>query len=96
MVKHDLAEELLEAFPGITRQDMLMVVDTLFESMADALVRGEVIDIRGIGRLKVKKRRPIQGRNPKTAAHVDIPTRWVTHFKPADSLTKRINAAIHT
>ncbi|MBN1840915.1 MAG: integration host factor subunit beta [Deltaproteobacteria bacterium] len=91
MVKRDLAEDLMKAFPGIAKKDMLTVVEIMFESMAQALMRGETVDLRGLGRLRVKKRRPMKGRNPMTAANVHVPARWVVHFKPAGSLINRIN-----
>ncbi|NVM57548.1 MAG: integration host factor subunit beta [Desulfobacterales bacterium] len=91
MVKHELVDALVKAFPGITKHDMSTVVDTLFESMAQALLEGEAVDLRGIGRFKIRERRPIRGRNPKTSISVYLPTRWVVHFKQAGSLSKRIN-----
>ena len=92
MVKHDLVEGLVKRFGGITNQDMTAVVDTLFESMAQALMRGETVEVRGVGRFRIKERGPKQARNPKTGTSVDVPTRWVVHFKPAESLNKRLNS----
>ncbi len=91
MVKQDLTNSLVKAFPGISKQDMLSVVDTLFQSMAQALMRGETIDLRGVGRFKIRQREPAKGRNPKTKTAVYMPKRWVVHFRPAESLSKRIN-----
>lgn len=91
MVKQGLTNSLVKAFPGISKQDMLSVLDTLFESMAQALMQGKMIDLRGVGRFKIKERGPAKGRNPKTKTAVYIPRRWVVHFKPAESLSKRIN-----
>jgi len=34
MVKRELVNTLVKAFPGISKQDMLTVVDAFFESMA--------------------------------------------------------------
>jgi integration host factor subunit beta len=91
MVKQDLVNTLVKAFPGISKQDMLSVVDILFQSMAQALMRGKIIDLRGVGRFKTKERGPAKGRNPKTKTAVHMPKRWVVHFKPAESLSKRVN-----
>ena len=91
MVKYELVDALVEAFPGITKQDMSAVVDTLFEGMAQALMLGEAIELRGIGRFTIRERRPMKGRNPKTETSVFVPARWVVNFRPAESLTKRIN-----
>ena len=87
-----MINSLAEAFPGITREDMLTVVETLFESMAGALSRGETVELRGLGRFRVKERGPVTGRNPKTAMPVNLPKRWAVRFKPADSLIKRLNS----
>jgi nucleoid DNA-binding protein len=91
MVRNDLVDELARAFPGITKRDMSTIVSTFFGSLAKGLERGEAIDLRGLGRLAVKKRRPMKGRNPRTAMHVDLPVRWAIHFKPANGLTQALN-----
>ena len=93
MVRQDLIDALTEAFPGITKGDMLTVVEAFFESMARALSEGEAVELRGLGRFKVKERNPGTGRNPKTEAPVLIPKRWVVRFKAADSLIKNMNAS---
>ena len=46
MVKNDLVEDLVRAFPGITKRDMTTVVSTLFESVAQGLARGEAVEVR--------------------------------------------------
>ncbi len=70
---------------------MSAVVDALLESMTQALMQGEAIELRGLGRFKIKERRPIKGRNPKTETPIYIPKRWIVSFKPSESLSKRIN-----
>jgi integration host factor subunit beta len=42
----------------------------VFESIIEALKRGEKIELRGFGSFRLRKREPRKGRNPKTA------TRW--------------------
>ncbi len=92
MVKKDLVEDLVRAFPGITKGDMTTVVNTLFESMAQGLLRGESVELRGLGRFKTKQRRARKGRNPKTEAPIDVPIHWVVHFRPGEDLTRRITS----
>ena len=92
MVKKDLVENLVRAFPGITKDDMTTVVNTLFESMTQGLLRGESVELRGTGRFKTKQRRAGKGRNPKTEAPIDVPIHWVVHFRPGEDLTRRINS----
>jgi integration host factor subunit beta len=92
VVRHDLIDSLAKAFPGITKRDMLAMVESLFESMAHALSRGETVEMRGLGRFKVKERDPGTARNPKTEKRVHMPKRWVVRFKAADSLIRDMNA----
>jgi integration host factor subunit beta len=92
MVKQGLVNALMKAFPGISRQDMSSVADAFFGSMAEALMRGQTVELRGLGRFKIKERAPGKGRNPKTNAPVYVPKRWVVHFRPSESLGKRINS----
>ncbi len=93
MVKRELTDFLVEAFSGISKQDMLTVVDTLFESMAQAFMQGQTVELRGLGRFKIKERKSGRGRNPKTMTPVYLPKRWIVHFKPAESLSKRVNTS---
>jgi len=91
MVKRELVDALVRAFPGVNKRDMSGVVDALFGSMAQALMGGDAVEVRGVGRFKVKERGPMAGRNPKTKTAVDVPARWVVHFRAADSLIRRMN-----
>jgi nucleoid DNA-binding protein len=91
MVKQGLTNALASAFPGISKRDMSGIVDAFWGSMAQALMRGETVELRGLGRFKIKERAPAKGRNPKTETPVYIPKHWVSHCKPAESLRKRIN-----
>ncbi len=91
MVKRDLVGSLMRSFPGIAKRDIMDVVNTIFESIARALMQGEAVDLRGLGRFKIKQRDAMRGRNPKTGMYVDIPERWAVHFRPSENLTSRIN-----
>lgn len=91
MVRNDLVDALAKAFPGITKRDMSTIVSTFFGALARGLERGEAIDLRGFGRLAVRKRLPMKGRNPRTAVDVNLPVRWVIHFKPANGLIEALN-----
>lgn len=91
MTKSELCDTLARRFAGISKRDMSMVVDALFDSLRESLEQGEAVDLRGFGRLTVKKRGPLKARNPRTNEAVDVPSRRVIHFKPATSLLERIN-----
>ncbi len=92
MVKKDLVDNLVKAFPGITKKDMRLVVDGIFDSMAQALAGHDSVEVRGFGRMTLKQRRAGRARNPRTGAYTDLPERRVVHFKPSPHLTRILNA----
>jgi len=69
-------------------------VDTIFESMADALAQGDGIEVRGFGSLKVKDRGERKGRNPKTGESVHIPAKKWPFFRIGKELHERINRTV--
>lgn len=71
-----------------------MIVETIFNQMKDALVKGDRIEIRGFGSFEVRVREPRQGRNPKTGASVYVNTRKVPFFKVGKELKERVNGVV--
>lgn len=63
------------------------VVDVLFETLAEAIMEGERIEIRGFGSWEVKltNARP-RARNPRTGEKVFVPARRKVGFKPGKIL----------
>lgn len=70
-----------------------MVVNTLFDAMADALERGERIELRGFGTFGVKQRAARRGRNPKTGAAVAVAAKRVPFFRVGQELRAEIQDA---
>lgn len=91
MNKKQLVESLTLAFPGVSKKDMHAVVEILFESVAQSLMRSDAVEIRGFGRLSVRKHSPLRARNPRSGVLVDVPERWTVHFKTSDSLNALVN-----
>ena len=65
MTKAELVEEVSRV-SDLTKKHSEVIVDTVFESIIDALKRGEKIELRGFGSFRLRKREPRKGRNPKT------------------------------
>lgn len=91
MVRQDLVDNLVKAFPGITKKDMRLVVDGIFDSMAQALAGNDSVEIRGFGRMTLKQRRAGRARNPRTGTYTDLPERRVVRFKPSPHLIRILN-----
>ena len=68
-----------------------VLVDQIFSSMADALTRGEGIEIRGFGSFTVRQYRAYDGRNPRTGATVHVKPKRLAFFKVGKELRERVN-----
>ena len=89
--KSDLIEMLAKKLPTMAGRDVEVIVNTIFDSMTDALRRGDRIEIRGFGSFEVRCRKPRVGRNPKTGTSVDVGERKVPFFKVGKELRERVN-----
>lgn len=92
MTKAVLVEEVAR-ITDLTKKDAEVIVDTVFRCIADALRRGEKVELRGFGSFRLRQREPRKGRNPKTGDRVDVPPKQVPYFKPGKELKERINHA---
>jgi integration host factor subunit beta len=77
----------------LTKKHSEIIVETVFQSIIDALHRGEKIELRGFGSFRLRRREPRKGRNPKTGDRVDVPPKRVPYFKPGKELKDLLNQA---
>jgi integration host factor subunit beta len=89
--KSDLIESLSKKLPNLAARDVEVIVNTVFDSMTDALRHKERIEIRGFGSFEVRVRKPRTGRNPKTGMSVEVGERLVPFFKVGKELRERVN-----
>jgi len=75
----------------LPRKESEVVVETVFESIIQALQTGDKIEIRGFGSFRTRERRGRTGRNPKTGAKVDVPPKKIPFFKPSKELKDFVN-----
>ena len=91
MTKSELIEDVSRQMPDMSKRDVEIVVDTIFERMRDALARHDRIEIRGFGSFIAKPRRAREGRNPRTGEKVQVPKKWVPFFTCGKELKDRVN-----
>jgi integration host factor subunit beta len=90
LTKADLIEEVLR-ISELPRKESETIVETIFESIIEALQKGDKIEIRGFGSFRTRQRRGRIGRNPKTGAKVDVPPKKIPFFKPSKELKDFVN-----
>ena len=86
MTKKDLIKKLQEELKSYSLQDVTYAVNIIFDSMINAIKRGERIELRGFGSFVVRERKPRLGRNPKSGAEVKLAERKVPFFKTGKEL----------
>ena len=90
MNKADLVNELKNQ-NGFTRQQAEIVVDIFFNTMADALAKGERVEIRGLGSMFVKEYKSYTGRNPKSGEPVKVKPKKLPFFRCGKELKERVD-----
>ena len=93
MTKSELIQAIAAKLQHLPARDVEVVVNTMFDSMTNALQGGDRIEIRGFGSFSVRHRRSRQGRNPKTGESISVPSKRVPFFTVGHELKQRINAS---
>ena len=85
--------ELVAAQKGtqLVAKDVEHSVKVLVDTMTRSLAKGQRIEIRGFGSFDLNHRPARVGRNPKTGDKVEVPEKYVPHFKPGKELRDRAN-----
>jgi len=90
MNRSDLIE-ILSKDSGLTKRMAEEIVDSVFNSMTNALARGERVEIRGFGNFKVKAYDGYTGRNPKTGELIEVKPKKMPFFKCGKELKERVD-----
>ena len=91
MTKSELIARLAERNPRLVARDADEAVNTMLDAMTDALAGGQRIEIRGFGSFALNYRPPRVGRNPKSGDRVQVPAKYVPHFKAGKELRERVD-----
>ena len=91
MMKSELIERIARKQSHLAYKDVELAVKSLLEQMSHSLSSGERIEIRGFGSFSLHYRPPRAGRNPKTGDSVELPGKYVPHFKPGKELREKVN-----
>ena len=89
MNKSELVEQLAikKDIPNKRAEE---VVNLIFSSMTDAMVKGDRIEIRGLGSFVIKSYGTYTGRNPKTGELITVRPKKLPFFKVGKELKERV------
>ncbi len=81
----------LKSDANISKSEAAKVVQIFFNNMAEAMAKGERVEIRGLCSFFVKEYKSYTGRNPKTGERVTIKTKKLPFFKSGKELKERVD-----
>ncbi len=93
MTKSEIIDILTRKQSHLSSKDVELSVKMLLENMSGVLSSGGRIEVRGFGSFSLHHRTARKGRNPKTGDQVNLPPKFVPHFKPGKELRERVNVS---
>ena len=94
MIKSELINRLTDANPHLYQRDAERIVNTIFDTIAQALAEGKRVELRGFGAFSVKHREARIGRNPRTGESVHVEAKSVPYFKTGKEMRARLNGGV--
>ena len=92
MSRTKLIKQLKEKNPELNQSELKIIIDVFSESIAKALKKGDIVEIRGLGRWYPKKlKENFNARNPLTNELIYKPERIKVRFRASKKLNKLIN-----
>jgi DNA-binding protein HU-beta len=86
MTKADLIEKVQAAHGDLSKRQVALVVDAVFDHLAKGIRKDKRFSMPGFGTFVVKKRAARVGRNPQTGVEIKIAPSKTVGFKPAPEL----------
>ena len=90
MNKTDLIEALAKE-SELNKTQAKRAVELFFDEMAEALINGDRVEIRGLCSFFVKKYKAYTGRNPKTKEAVSVTPKKLPFFRAGKELKERVD-----
>jgi integration host factor subunit beta len=90
MTKSELIARLAQRYPQLVAKDAEYAVKMILDAMTQSLLSGHRIEIGSFG---LNYRPPRTGRNPKSGEKVQVPEKYVPHFKAGKELRERVDSA---
>lgn len=90
MTKADIVEKVYQKI-GFSKKEASELVELVFSSLKDVLVKGDKVKISGFGNFVVRGKNERIGRNPQTGEQIKISARRVLTFRPSQVLKAMLN-----
>ena len=91
MTKSELIARLAAQNPSLYHRDIERLVNTIFDTITEALVVGDRVELRGFGAFSLREREGRIGRNPRTGEAVSVDAKRMPFFKMGKGMRERLN-----
>jgi len=92
MVRSKIIANLCNQYPSLSRKDIEKILHHIFSEIIEALKRGQMIQFRGFGMIRMVRRKARIGRNPKTGErNIKIPEKNAIKWKCSKAFFNRLN-----
>ena len=91
--------ELIQALKDktkLSKQEASDVVKLFFDSLTEAMINGDRIEVRGFCSFFIKEYPGYTGRNPKTGKQVQVPAKRLPFFKLGKELREMVDCQTGT
>ena len=86
--RSDIELTLIKKFPNLSKSQISLAIDSILESIVDAVALDDKVEIRGFGTFSKKYIRPRKFINPRTKEVSYLGETATMHFKPSKSLVE--------
>ena len=83
--------QTLSTTNDISKIEATKIVNLFFEQMANALEKGDRVEIRGLCSFYAREYEGYTGRNPKTGETVEVVAKRLPYFKCGKGLRERVD-----
>ena len=90
MNKNDLIASVASS-AGLSKSDATRSIESLLDTITNALKRGEKVSIVGFGNFSISERKATTGRNPRTGESIQIPASKRPKFSVGKALKEAVN-----
>ena len=87
--RSDIEKALNKDFPKLNKSQITLAIDSILESIVDAIALDDKVEIRGFGTFSKKYIRPRKFINPRTKEVSYLGETATMHFKPSKSLIEK-------
>lgn len=92
MIRSELLQAVARDNPALRPEEVEQLVAIFFDEISARLAEGGRVELRGFGAFSTRERDARKGRNPRTGAAVDVPSKRVPYFKPGKEIRRSLNA----